>query len=602
MYALQSSLMEQAIVMSYYGLRMLSRALIFMFFLAGGALAAQESATPQPSEGKAAADSAQPSQGGDPLKRTVPDKVKKEQAKQLRKEIGKTYKKWLDEDVRWIITDEEKRAFFQLSNDEERVNFIEQFWERRNPTPDSPENEFKEEHYRRIAYANEHFASGIPGWKTDRGRIYIMYGPADQVDAHPSGGTYDRPEEEGGGTTSTYPFEVWRYRDIEGVGQEINIEFVDTCMCGEYHMTIDREEKDAFQHTPGMGMSDWESMGLASPSQRYTNGLEALPTGPMTQMQQGKEFERLEQFAKINRPPPVKFKDLSEMVTHHVTANLLPFDVRVDFVKITGETVLVPVTVQVQNKDVTFVNKDGIQRGTVNIFGRFTSLTGRIAATFEDPVQIDVPAELFAAKTTQSSVYWKSETLRPGRYRLDLVLKDVNGDRAGMWSRGIVVPEFSEEHLSASTLILADQMYKVPSRQIGTGEFIIGDTKVRPRVAPGDGRPATFKRDQRVNVWLQVYNLAGDQKNHKPDATFEYDIVKLGTPASGNTAAVPDKAVVHATESTAQMGNVGDQVTLEKSLPLATLEPGTYEITIKVADKVSNKSLEPAPTARFVIE
>src|SRR5271156_2317889 len=133
--------------------------------------------------------SGQTGQTVDPLKRPISDKQKKENAKALKQELSKTYKKWLDEDVVYIISDEERKAFKQLSNDEERDQFIEGFWQRRDPTPDTEENEFKEEHYRRIEYANEHFAAGLPGWKTDRGRIYIMYGPADEIDAHPSGGT-----------------------------------------------------------------------------------------------------------------------------------------------------------------------------------------------------------------------------------------------------------------------------------------------------------------------------------------------------------------------------------------------------------------------------
>ena len=151
----------------------------------------------------------------DPLKRPLTEKQKKANAKALKQELGSTYKKWLNEDVRWIITPEEMSAFKQLSNDEERDQFIEQFWLRRDPTPDTVENEYKEEHYRRIAYANEHFAAGKAGWRTDRGRIYIVFGPPDEIEAHPSGGQYNRPIEEGGGDTSTYPFETWRYRYIE---------------------------------------------------------------------------------------------------------------------------------------------------------------------------------------------------------------------------------------------------------------------------------------------------------------------------------------------------------------------------------------------------
>ena len=527
----------------------------------------------------------------DPLKRPLTEKQKKANAKALKQELGKTYKKWLDEDVRWIITDEERSAFMQLSNDEERDQFIEAFWARRDPTPDTPENEFKEEHYRRIAYANEHFAAGIPGWKTDRGRIYIMYGPADEIESHPSGGTYDRPMEEGGGTTSTFPFEDWRYRYLEGVGQEIIIEFVDTCMCGDYHMTLDRSEKDALKYTPNGGLTMYEELGMASKADRFTHGgLEQLGASPFNTDQQTKQFDRLDQFYKLQKPPAVKFKDLEEVVTHKISVNLMPFDVRADFVRVTGDTVLVPVTVQVKNRDVTFQNKEGVQRGTVNIFGRVTTLTGKIAQTFEDTVQVDVPAELLPKVTENSSVYWKALPLRPGRYRFDIVVKDVNGDRVGTWSRGVQVPEYNDDKLSSSSLIVADLMEPVPAKNVGTGNFVLGTTKVRPRVPPSDGKPVVFKRNQKLNFWMQVYNLGVDDKTHKPSATVEYDVVNAAT----------NKPVIHTVESTDQMGNIGDQVTLQKSLSAANLDPGIYRIQIKVDDKISKQTVD--PTATFAVE
>jgi GWxTD domain-containing protein len=528
----------------------------------------------------------------DPLKRAPDAKQKKQQKRALNVELSKTYKKWLNEDVVWIITDEERSAFKQLSNDEERDNFIEAFWQRRDPTPDTEENEYKEEHYRRIAYANEHFAAGIPGWKTDRGRIYIMYGPADEVDAHPSGGTYERPMDEGGGETSTFPFEDWRYRYLEGIGQEVIIEFVDSCMCGEYRMTIDRSEKDALLETPNAGLTLYEQMGMASKAQRFTGGLEKLGAGPMSSSLQSKEFDRLEQYAKLQAPPPVKYKDLEEIVNTKILTNLMPFDVRTDFVKVTGDTVLVPITVQLKYRDITFANKDGVQRGTVNIFMRVSTLTGRIVQTQEDPVQIDVPAELLPRTAENSAVYWKALPLRPGRYKVEIAVKDVNGDRKGLWSRGIVVPEYSDDKLSASSLIVADVMEPVPTKDVSTGQFVIGLNKVRPRVAPADGKPALFKRakDQKVNFWVQVYNLGVDEKTHKPSATFEYDIVNVAT----------NKPVVQKTESTDTMGNVGDQVTLQKSIAAANLQPGTYKIDIKVNDNVSKQTVD--PTATFAVE
>ncbi len=535
----------------------------------------------------------QPSDAVDPLKRPPTKEQKKQQKKNLNVELSKTYKKWLNEDVVWIITDEERAAFKQLSNDEERDNFIEAFWQRRDPTPDTEENEYKEEHYRRIAYANEHFAAGIPGWKSDRGRIYIMYGPADEIDSHPSGGTYERPMEEGGGETSTFPFEDWRYRYLEGIGQEVIIEFVDTCMCGDYHMTLDRSEKDALLYTPNAGLTLYEQMGMSSKAQRFTGGgLEKLGTGPMGSDLQTKEFDRLEQFAKLQAPPPVKYKDLEEIVNTKIITNLMPFDVRTDFVKVTGDTVLVPITVQLKYRDITFANKDGVQRGTVNIFMRVSTLTGKIVQTQEEPVQVDVPAELLPRTAENSAVYWKALPLRPGRYKVDIAVKDVNGDRKGLWSRGIVVPEYSDDKLSTSSLIVADVMEPVPTKDVSTGQFVIGLNKVRPRVAPANGKPALFKRnkDQKVNFWMQVYNLGVDEKTHKPSATFEFDIVDIAT----------NKPVVQKTESTDTMGNVGEQVTLQKSIASANLQPGVYRIEIKVNDNISKQTVDPSAT--FAVE
>jgi GWxTD domain-containing protein len=550
----------------------------------GKADATDPSADAAPSQEKASPDA-------DPLKRPLTDKQKKQNSKSLKIELSKTYKKWLDEDVRWIITDEEQKAFKLLSNDEERDQFIEAFWQRRDPTPDTIENEFKEEHYRRMAYANEHFAAGIPGWKSDRGRIYIMYGPADEIDAHPSGGSYERPMEEGGGETSTFPFEDWRYRYLEGVGQEIIIEFVDTCMCGDYHMTLDRSEKDALLMTPNAGLTLYEQMGMASKADRFSGGgLERLGPGPFSNDQQTKEFDRLETYYKLQKPPAVKFKDLEEVVSHKISVNLMPFDVRTDFVRVTSDTVLVPITIQVKNRDVTFVNKDGVQRGTVNIFGRVTTLTGKIVQTFEDTVQVDVPAELLPKVTENSSVYWKALPLRPNLYRIDVAVKDVNGDRSGLWSSRLQVPSYDDDRLSSSSLIVADTMAPVSTKEIGTGMFVIGNTKIRPRVASANGKPVVFKRDQKVYFWMQVYNLGVDDKTHKPSATVEYDVINAAT----------NKAVIHTVESTDQMGNIGDQVTLEKPLSASSLDPGVYRIQIKVNDNISKQTVDPSAT--FAVE
>ena len=523
----------------------------------------------------------------DPLKRS-----RKDDKDAMKEKLGGVYKKWLDEDVRWIITDEELAAFKKLTNNAERDTFIEAFWQRRDPTPDTAENEYKDEHYRRIAYANEHFAAGIPGWRTDRGRIYIMYGKPDSIDSHPMGGPYQRPAEEGGGQTETYPFEVWRYRWLEGIGQEIEIEFVDDCSCGAYEMTLDRSKKDALLHVPNAGLTDMEAMGMANKADRFRNGMESLGQGFFNQNLNTKEFDRLETFAKLNRAPDVKYGELqSELVSHRIRTNPLPFDVRVDFVKLTADTVLVPITVQIPLRALSWSNKDGVQRASINVYGQLQTLTGKIVQTFEAPLHKDIPAELLEKEIDNTSLYWVALPMRPGLYRLDVVAKDVNGDKVGIFSRSYTVPDFSnDEKLSSSTLIVADQVQNVPAREIGTGSFVIGMNKVRPRVQSSDGKPASFKKTENLGLWVQVYNLGIDEGTKKPSATVEYQILNTAT----------NQPVVDFTESTAQMGNVGEQVTLAKMLPLSKLDPGVYQVTIKVNDQVSKQTI--APTAKFAVQ
>ena len=529
----------------------------------------------------------------DPLKRPLSDKERLAQQKALKQELKGVYKKWIDEDVRWIITDQEMQAFKHLANDEERDQFIENFWLRRNPNPDSPDNEYREEHYARIAYANEHFAAGKPGWRTDRGHIYIAYGKPDNTDSHPSGGSYDRPMEEGGGNTSTFPFEIWHYRYIQGIGDNIDIEFVDTCMCGDYHMTIDRSEKDALKHTPGAGQTLYEQMGMAKQADRMSGGLEQLGTGPMSQQQQSKQFDRLDQFAKLSAPPQIKFQDLeSFMATSKIlTGPPFLFDVRTDYVKVTNDTILVPVTLQIRNGDITYTNKDGVAMGTVNILGRVSNLNHKPIQTFEETVSVQVPSELLARKRGDLSVYWKALPLRPGLYKIDIVIKDVNNpDHIGRWQRSLNVPRYDDDRLASSSLILAGQMDRVPSRDIGAGNFVIGDTHIVPRVPSSISAPVTFHRAQNLNFWMQVYNLGIDEKSKQNGATIEYQILDLAT----------NKAILDTQELTSKTSPNSDQITIEKSLPLASLQPGKYQVNIKVNDGITKQQI--ADSALFIVD
>jgi GWxTD domain-containing protein len=512
---------------------------------------------------------------------------KKDKAKEksLREETSdKFLKKWLDQDVVYIITDEEKAAFKRLTTDDERYQFIEQFWLRRDPSPDTIENETRDEHYRRIAYANERFASGKPGWKTDRGRIYITWGPPDQIESHPSGGSYLRPQEEGGGTTSTFPFETWRYRYLEGqsLGNEVIIEFVDPTMSGEYRMTMDPSEKDALLYVPNAGLTDMEAMGLASKADRFNNTdgthMGAALGGRGIRYNQ---FERLQQYVALQKPPQIKFKDLETVVNTKLSYNLLPFDYRTDFIKITEDTVLTPITIQLLNKDMTFQSKDGVQRAAVNIYGRISTITGRVAQVFEDVVVQDVPDSLFKQALERKSLYQKAVPLRSGLYKLELILKDLNSGNMGTMYKGFSVPKYEEDKLSTSSIILADNIEKLPLKQVATGQFVIGSSKVHPNVKD------TFSRDKTMGIYFQVYNLAVDEKTHKPSATIEY-VLRKG-----------EKEVSRFAEEQDKLTGASQQMTLEKLYPLKDLEPGRYNLVVNVTDNLTKRTI--SPIAKFEV-
>jgi len=539
--------------------------------------AAQTQSQPPSSDSTASSKQAPPESKKQTVARPMTAKEKKKQEAKLKKELESPWKKWLNEDVVYIITDEEKKAFKQLQTDDEREQFVENFWLRRDPTPDTEENEYREEHYRRIAYANEHFASGIPGWKTDRGRIYIEYGPADEIESHPSGGTYERPYEEGGGTTSTYPFEQWRYRYIEGIGNNIIIEFVDTTMSGEYHMTMDPSEKDALLYVPNAGLTMMEQMGLACKTCRFTrtDGTH-LGTGSMPLPESMNEFTRLETFAKLQAPPAIKYKDLEAVVSSNIKYNLLPMKVRADYVPVTGSSVLTMITIQFERKDLQFKDKGGVSTATVNMYARVTSMSGRPVTWFEEPIEINEPTEMLQQAINGVSIYQKVLPLKPGRYRLSIAAKDVVGGNQTAYPMALDVPHIEDDALGASSLILADQIEKMDTKHIGIGQFVIGGSKVRPRM------DATFKRSEKLGIYMQLYNFETDEQSKKPQGTVEYDFYKAGT-----NERIGDPIV----EDVSTLGGGATQVTIEHLLSLKDFEPGSYTLKIKVVDAKRNQTI-----------
>src|SRR6266853_1402634 len=500
-------------------------------------------------------------------------KEAKKREKKLSRELASQGGDWLRNIVPDIITEQERRAFLELGTEEEREQFKEIFWRDRNPDHDSPINPVREEHYRRLAYADEHFASGIPGRKTDRGHIYIVWGPPDEIESHPTGGTYDRTPEQGGGSSTAYAWEVWRYRHLEGIGENIEIEFVDPTGSGEYHVTRDPCEKDALSHVPGAGLSLSELMGSSSKAGRFTNASGStcpMPIGGTTASMN--EFDVLDRYFRVQRPPD-RFKGISELVTVNVVHNDIHMAYRADFLRVTSNTVLVPITVQVLNRELSFQAKQGVHSAVLNLYGRITTPGGVVVQTFEDLISRDFPDSLFESSLNLYSIYQKSVPLRSGLYRLDLVIKDTLSGNLGVFNTALRVPRLEDDKMDASSIILADQIETVPSRLTGTGQFVLNSYKVRPRLSQ------EFFSTDKLGIFLQLYNLKLDETSHKTNVSVAYRITKH------------QQEIWRTVETPEHLHQGVEQLTIERFIPVASLVPGRYTIEVTAIDLLTNDTI-----------
>jgi GWxTD domain-containing protein len=502
-----------------------------------------------------------------PDKKDKPSTDPMSNARKVTAEANKVFKKWMDQDVAYIITEQEKKAFKALTTDEERENFIENFWRRRDPNPDTEENEYRDEYYERIAYANQHFASGIPGWKTDRGRVYIAHGKPDSIESRPAGGSYDRPSYEGGGSTTTYPFEIWFYRHLDGIGDGIEIEFVDPTGTGEYRMARDANEKDALRMVPGAGLTTAEQLGFADKADRISG----VNTGQQYfQREQDSMFRRLEIQNGLMRPPTVKFSDLQGIAggdSGVLDAKSLDFDVRVDFFRQSDDRVITAFTVQANNKELSFEQVGGLEQATMNIFGRITAVSGKRSGIFEDSVTATATSDELTEARDRKSVYQKAIALTPGTYKVDVVVRDVKSGNKGIQNLGFVVPRYDDKKLSTSSLVMASKLRSTTDRDIG-GQFVIGNAKVIPNLS------GVYRKGQEVGLYMQVYNAGIDQTTLRPAVDVTYILTKDG------------KTVLTQPEDWNGLSDSGQRLTLARLLPTAQMPLGEYELKVVIKDRV----------------
>jgi len=491
--------------------------------------------------------------------------------------LSKYYKEWLDKDVVYIITEDERSFFKALKNDEERESFIQQFWDRRNPDPRSEYNAFKEEHYRRIAYANQHFTSGVPGWRTDRGRIYITLGPPDDRETHATGGAYYRTFREGGGSTSRFPWEKWWYRHLDGIGDGVELLFSDSSISGEYRLVMYEDELDALLNVPDMGLTLAEQMGLADKRDRaYFNPSGWYdPDNPQSPGSRVKDapFTRMEQYFNVQRPPKIKFDDLKSVVSTNITYSSLLFDVRTDYLRLSEDKVLVPISIEVSNSQLEFKKEKEFNRAKINLYGLVTGLTNKIEAEWEEESVREFIDIYFDEAKEKSSTYQKIVMLPPGqRYKLDLVLKDVNSKKVGFLSLPLIVPKYAEPGLQSSTIILANNIGSAPANATSLERYVIGDMRVVPNVR------AEYIPGQNLIPYMQVYGMDFDQATQNPSLEVEFVIKKGGKVLE----------VVPSSENNSDQLYYGQRVVLVGRIPLGSLAPDKYQLEIRVLDKISN--------------
>lgn len=470
------------------------------------------------------------------------------------------YRKWVEEDVAFIISDEEKATFAKLSTDEERERFIEQFWRRRDPDPSTPSNEYRDEYYRRLTYAKERFGSV----RSDQGRIYITLGPPDQIESHPSGGTYFRSQYEGGGDTVAYPFEVWSYRHVPGVGENVAIEFVDKSGTGNFVMALDPEEKDALTHVPGIGLTQREQMGLTDKRDRST-----LPVdGSRTQDQ---FFERLMLYTNLEKAPQIEYKDLRTRVQSRVLTAVLPVNLRITQLYASPDRAAVPVSVEVENRGLSFREERGVRRAEVHFYGQVTGLDGRVVTEFEDQVGTDYPADRYEAGLREKSLYQKLLLLPAGRYKLGVAVQDANSGATSVLESGFVVPPYQKDRVLVSGMILARQVAPVTGSAPPRDPFILGEYRVVPNVA------GVYNSTETMGVYCQAYNLSLDPRSMEPSLTVRFRIMRNGNVIQ-ETEDLRGDCVQRSTR---------DRAVIVKGIPLRGIPAGSYTLAIQVEDRIT---------------
>ncbi len=495
-----------------------------------------------------------------------------------REEAVDYYDKWLNDTVVHIIAHDERAVFKKLTSPEEKENFIEQFWRRRDPDPRTMINEFKEEHYRRIAYADDHFSSGLAGRNTDRGRIYIVHGPPADIESYPAGGRYDRTLDEGLGTTIAYPFERWRYRNLEGIGSNIIIEFVDQTFTGDYKLSYHPDDKDLMADK-GFGGLKWaEIERLTDKADRWMrHGRPMMDTsGANDWYEMQKQFDRLRMTTATMGQVKGKYDDLKKIVRTRVSYTPLPFGLRNDQLELNAREVLVLLTLEIPKQELNFrPAAAATSTATLDLYGVVTNMSNQHVAEIDQEVAVHVSTDEVAQGLTDIALYQVVLILdREQRYKLELFLQDMESGKVGTKILAINPFRSRNEGLGASSLLLSDHVRRLGFVPDEYEMFVMGDLLVRPSVS------RNFAGENPLWAYLELYGLELDSTSSKPSIKADYYILKDGQIVFE----------IHDSLGKSVYFSSYRRTMLLQQFPLSRLKPGKYTLKAQISDRIGGNN------------
>jgi GWxTD domain-containing protein len=482
------------------------------------------------------------------------------------KPLAKLLEEWPERYVKWILTSSERNAYRALATDEERLEFIELFWARRDPNPETPENEYRREYLERYAFVANRLSAGRPGWSTDRGRLYLILGPPHSMQQNPMG-RYGLER----------PSEIWTYNnlDIPGFPPSFDFEFVDFNGTGNFELVQDIDTSAAV----------WNQFGTVN------NALDAIAQrrqvigeiDPATGMdrfrdvdgtrQVMREFDLQQRVDDVMKTPERTLPSLTTEVEARAAFGNIGVTAAAGAVWVEGERARIPIQLAVPYRELT--SREEGERILYDI-------DYVIVASLEDGSEIDrvedeltlafEPEQVTALAEVRLSIEEVLET-PPGSYRVVAYVRDRNRNRIGNVELPLEVRPRAEAGLSLSSLFLAAEI--LPGNAAESRPFQFGSVRVIPAAE------RVFTRDDTLKLYLEAYGASKGEDGRKR-LRVDFFVMRDGRLALGVPASFLRPDV--------------DPVGVTGQIPLRKCDPGEYTIRVRVTDELAGTRAESEAT------